>query len=230
MGPLFAIPIQIIIAIIVGVIIGAIVGYWCAPIYYRISGVSPKNRELIQKRVARIVRYLIALGLSGIILFSWYNDMQNLEDYNKSSGWADWHRWPIEYPYEMTMMDPSDGADLSEWGEQGKTILRDITYYNKINDYIIGKAMQRNLPNDTNKWFVFHLSDTNLILCNSPDELKDSLENFGFEKIPELSPILEHYNNFISKEYNPFPPIVIFLLSVFITFFLNRFVWKRINS
>ncbi len=230
MGPLFVIPFQIIFAIIVGVVFGAIVGYWCAPIYYRIRRNSPKNRELKQKRIARIVRYIIALGLSGIILSSWYNDMQNLEDYNKSSGWADWYRWPIEYPYEMTMMDPSDGADLSEWGEQGKTYLNGITRYGKINHYIIGKAILTNLPKDTLLWFTFHLQQENLILFDSQNELRDSLIDIGIEELPEMIPITEHYNRFLyTNESNPLPVIIILLSSGFITFILDRFVWKKIN-
>jgi len=230
MGPLVVIAVYIFIAFIISIISGSIIGYFFLPIYDIIRKVTPEHRFLRQTRMALLSSYFIASSLIGIIFLTAYNWEQDLGDYYRAEGSEEWYRWPVEYPFEMNTTHSPDGAYLSKWGDQRKTYLKGITHYNKIDSYIIGKATPRNTPKGIQKWFVFHLKQEDLIFFDSWDEIKDSLPNIGFKKTPEVLPIMEHYNIFSnSKEYNPFPAIIIILLSAFITILLNRFFWKRVK-
>lgn len=144
-------------AIMVAVFLGAI------------GGVLIRRFGHRRKAVSIVAGSLIAfLSLSGILGY-WFFYLPN--DYYRYAGDFDYYRMPLDYPYELSMIDMIDCATISVWKEN-TSLMGGIRDYQKRDNVIIGTTSISCRSAERTGWFSFDTRTGDVVTYFSPEEFK----------------------------------------------------------
>lgn len=107
-------------------------------------------------------------------------------DFYGYGGDFDYYRIPLDYPYEITMIDTTDCGAINKWKEDGSSIVFGVTEYYKQGNIIVGRISPSCFPFDNSGWFVFDTSTGEAIKYQNEQEYIQALKKIGFSEEPNL--------------------------------------------
>lgn len=162
----FACCIVVLVASIIGGISGSLTSMF---------GNSTKQTSIL---VGVGTFFLVIVGVWGYWIYG-------TTDYYGYGGDFDYYRIPLDYPYEISMIDTTDCGDITKWQED-RIILGGITQYHKQDNIIIGKISSECFFSHKSEWFSFDTSTGKAVLYASEKEYEQAIKELGFSKVPEL--------------------------------------------
>jgi len=125
------------------------------------------------------------------------------KDYWNYRGAYDWYRMPLEYPYELRMIDGIDNAYLASFSQEagvaGKDISRIRRYY-KQGSLVLGQCddfyrEERSQPS----WFIFDCNTGRAETFTKKEEYLRAINKYGFEKEPRLPTVKANWDSFRAR-------------------------------
>jgi hypothetical protein len=207
MGPLFTAIVGIILVTVISFPAGFILGFPIRYLYYRIKKIprgARSNRLKVYIVSSLVSAASIWIIFSGIVIYGQAMLIIHSTDYNKSIGLTDYHRWPLEFPYEMGTTQLYSDADIGMWAKDG-SILRGVVEYAKDGHLIMGRCIPKDFskPHSIIKlrqladldldYFIFDCKTGEYGRFRSFEKLSDTLIMLGIDSLPELKSIEWHY-------------------------------------
>jgi len=103
-----------------------------------------------------IIRTMIAVVALTAIGFCSYQTYFAKEDFNNYAGSGDYWRIPLQYPYEISIVDTFDYAALTQW-KNSTSIVWPVQKYAVKNSYLIGVSISRD-SGALERWFLFDMN------------------------------------------------------------------------
>ncbi len=150
MGPACLLPFWTIIGLILGSGAGILVAFVVVPFYkkhrrrdawlQRLSLI--RNYRFVHKAVITAgIAVLTAVLVDAYLLSYMLTEIKYEGDYwMKAGNMADFSRWPLEYPYQMTAGAAVYDAELRIWDKPHDVLISEVTAYYKTDDIIVGKT------------------------------------------------------------------------------------------
>lgn len=238
MGPLFVLPILILIATFIGFILGGLIGGIAFPIYYKIRKIPPGNQQ--PKTPVRILIFWLSIFLGIMTNFFAVAGIDLVLDHNYelSTGIFDTFRWPLEYPYEMVTGGLSQ-ANIRSWDKSPGAVSM-VTKYYKSGKIIIGqRESDPFFPfqiKENKKWFIFDCSNGDTKYFASFEELKENLDDYSISEDFKLEPISEYYSRHFSGQawwrfsIPPFFGLLVFSIVTFVLFYLVKRKYRLLRT
>lgn len=144
-----------------------------------------------QKRLSILIGFATALFIFLSICAYWGIYLPS--DYHNYAGGFDYYRMPLDYPYELLMIDMIDCAAISTWQEDN-FLVYGITHYQKQNNIIVGKISTKCFSANKTEWFLFDTETGDIVRYDTEKELESSLKVFDFDTTLNLLTIKENWN------------------------------------
>ncbi len=186
------------IACFLVIAIAALFGFIVALLFGSAGGILSFIISKRQAKTATPVRFGISasvgLGasiLAGVsaflfVIFGVYGYWVYREnDFYGYGGDFDFYRIPLDYPYEMAMIDVTDCGYIGKWQDPG-TILAGVTHYHKQDNIIVGQISSNCYPANGSGWFSFDTTTGIAIKYRNEQEYDQALKGLGFDEAPEL--------------------------------------------
>lgn len=129
---------------------------------------------------------LSAFAYVGVIAASF----RNTGSFEKDSGSGDYWRVPLEYPFQLSMVDGLESACLTKWDASGSSmpcIIRGVSSCAMTRGRFIGET--------GNGYIIYDFKTDALISVGGIDSLKNELGRQGIP-FPELRTIREFYDGY----------------------------------
>lgn len=169
------------LVIVIATLLGAGSGYLTFLLSHR--------RTQVAIAVGTVTTLLVLLGICG------YYVIYTPNDYYNYAGDFDFYRMPLDYPYELSMIDMIDCAGISRWKED-KLLVAGISHYYKRDNLIVGKISAECFAVDTSAWFSFDTKTGRVEEYKTEEEFRRALKELGFDQEPELRTIQENWDLF----------------------------------
>ena len=165
--------------------------------------------------------------ITGIILFVSLcammigQELMTAGNYWKDQGAYDFFRMPLEYPYELVMLDDINDAILQTWDNSGYKMLSEdielvnfgniwgIRHYYKQGNIVLGEFVpklydnsQQSWTSPPESWFVFDCNSGQAQTFKNKTSYLNKLKGLGFEEEPKLLSVRENWDNFWADESN----------------------------
>lgn len=139
---------------------------------------------------------LASLAIFVAVMLAWpvYQTYQENFDYYGYQGFADFWRTPLQYPYDMVIIDSFDTGHLSVW--QNNSVLSNITRYTQYQQWVIGERLERNRnPNDMAEinWFIFDCQTGQATIFTDEQSYLTALQQHGIPQELPLFTIRENW-------------------------------------
>ena len=119
-------------------------------------------------------------------------------DFYGYGGDFDYWRTPLDYPYEITMIDVTDCGHITRW-KDGGFIVAGITHYHKQDNIIVGKSSSTCFPHEKSEWFSFDTTTGIATEYETKAEYQQALKELGFSEEPELLTLEENVRLYWDK-------------------------------
>lgn len=155
---------------------------------------SKPNVKTGKKVALTLVISFIICFLTAITLF--IGAVFHSNNYWEFQGYYDSYRIPLEYPYQLSMIDVIDNARLSEW-KQPNSGNYDVTGIKKIfkQDYLVMGQYEAG-------FFILDCQAKQILTFNDHAEYTQALQKIGFPEEPKLIDLKVFWDNFWSNEAN----------------------------
>ncbi len=125
-------------------------------------------------------------------------------DYWSYQGAYDWWRMPLEYPYQLKMIDGLDEASVSIWADSGvrkEFDLRGIRKVRKYEGMLVGTTSEfcREIGSQITIWFILDLGTGSVERFSSEDEFHGRLAERGISVPPNLVTLSEYWDSYWAK-------------------------------
>ncbi|UCG46978.1 MAG: hypothetical protein JSU94_15945 [Phycisphaerales bacterium] len=126
------------------------------------------------------------------------------KDYWNYQGAYDWYRMPLEYPYELRMIDSIDNAYLASFSAEAGVASKDISRirrYYKEGFLVLGQCDDSCRAEPCRpSWFIFACNTGQVETFSKKEEYLQRIEKYGFEKEPELLTVKENWGSFWARK------------------------------
>ncbi len=191
--------------------LAALFSFGVIPVIYTIRKV-PKERQ-IGCLLRGVLTIVIGIGITGILMVSFvhYSISQSKSDeldFWSNAGEFDFYRMPLDYPYELTMVDVRDKASIGIWSHASnapsiKQDIHGIRRYLKQGPILVGEEDDSRFGGTTNRnWFWFDCVSGNGMIFTNRQEYITAIGPFGFTNEPSLKTVEENWDEFWTKESN----------------------------
>ncbi|MHC4704124.1 MAG: hypothetical protein ACYTFQ_26485 [Planctomycetota bacterium] len=201
MGGLFVLIFLIFIVVPVCLGAGILASFLGIPVIYRI------RRKACP--IGFAAKSLLSLFFAVLFIFLFLATIACLElrlakDYWKYPGAYDWYRMPLEYPYELHMIDDINDAGLRSWAEEDGTLSEDISgirRYHKQGNLVFGQYVSRRIDRPPHtSWFTFDCNTGHVEKFLEKEDYLESIRMLGFEKEPNLLTVRENWEKYWSSK------------------------------
>ena len=132
--------------------------------------------------------------------FVFVHEQNASKDYWNYDGAYDWYRMPLEYPYELQMIDVIDEASIGVFAHAAGSVSKDISdirRYYKQGPLVLGQC-DRLRWDDSAKpsWFIFDCNTGHAQIFSTKDEYLSSIKKHGFEREPALLTVRENWDRY----------------------------------
>lgn len=162
-----------------------------------------KNFRNVKYTITILFLVMMLLLLLGITCTVRIIDFMKGGDYWSSQGDYDTYRMPLEYPYELFMIDEIRSATIRTWpgSKQGLWIdMYDIQKVFKQENLLFGETGHSSGKGFI--WFIFNCESGRLEEFKAEEEFWKRAKELGFLGEPKLIPIKEYWDSFWSNPKN----------------------------
>jgi len=148
-------------------------------------------------RRAVIPVLVIGVGLASVVLLGLRIIGSRRSRYWSSQGSYDTYRMPLEYPYELFMIDEIRAAEIRTWpgsGDMEWIGIRDICWVCKKENLLLGLTSHE--TGEGYIWFVFDCASGKIEKFSTQDEYLRRVAELGFTEEPKLIPLPEFWDSF----------------------------------
>ncbi len=167
----------LVVAIFIGIISGFLAFLW--------SLLIGKRKIQMPILVGIGAFFLVICGVLGYWEYLTY-------DYENYGGDFDYYRIPLDYPYQLSMIDEIDCASITVWKNDNHSIVKGITHYHKQENIVVGKISADCFLADKSAWFSFDTTTGIAIKYETEEEYHQALKELGFNEEPTLPMIREN--------------------------------------
>lgn len=139
-----------------------------------------------------VVFFIVILGTCG------YVGIYLPNDFYRYAGDFDYYRIPLDYPYELSMIDSMDCAAISKW-KSDETIISGITHYYRNGNVVIGRTSDACFIQSQSEWFLFDTRTGKLSQYENSNEFDQAIQEIGFDRKPNLRTVQENWNLYWNK-------------------------------
>jgi hypothetical protein len=180
----------IAIAALFGMIVALLFGSASSLLSFIISKRKTKTSTSVRLGISASVglgtSILVGVGVFLLVIFSVYGYwIYRANDFYGYGGDFDFYRIPLDYPYEMVMIDVTDCGHIGEWQDTG-IIVAGVTHYHKRDNIIVGRISSNCFPADEFGWFSFDTTTGIAVEYRDEQEYYQTLKGLGFNEAPEL--------------------------------------------
>ena len=191
----------VVVFIVVPFCVGAgiLVSFLGIPVVYKMRGkacpVGFAAKSLLSLFFAVLLLFLVLATTCCL-------ELRLSKDYWNYPGAYDWYRMPLEYPYELRMIDDINDARLDSWAKEDGTPsedVLDIRRYYKQGNLVVGQCVSQRMdsPPQTS-WFTFDCSTGQAEKFIEREDYLESIRVLGFKKEPKLLTVRENWNDYWS--------------------------------
>ncbi len=155
-----------------------------------------------KKTIISVVFSVLIITLLTIVMFIWHSYKVN--DYWGYSGFTDYRRVPLEYPYEISMFDVLECGVITVWSnfdEDSTNVMEHrlkglgcICEYEKRGNLIAGYInKKKSRPEIVLGYFIFNCSTGIINKYDTMERLIDVCDSIGFNPPLELKTTEENY-------------------------------------
>jgi len=196
----------------VSFVIAAVLSFGAIPLIYAVRHV-PKEKRRIGCLWRGVLTLVIGTALT-VALMAFYIradisfSKEAEHDYWGNAGEFDSYRMPLEYPYELTMVDVRDYASIGVWSYASnapslKQEIHGIRRYSKQGHILVGETDDDRFGGATNKsWFWFDCASGNATVFTNRNEFAVAVGVFGFTNEPALLTVEQNWDAFWANESN----------------------------
>ncbi len=178
--------------------------YGIVPAWYRSREIPEQSQRI--KGGIKLILIVAFAGMGGVttggmVVAGLVYDIADSGDYCDSTGFGDWFRMPLQYPYELVTTSIDYDADIRVW-EEKRSIIIGILRYHKREAIIVGEYHDRSLPLrplDTPPdilWFTFDCGNGELHKYESKEDYLLGIAGLGFSSEPQLGTIRQNWRKY----------------------------------
>ena len=149
----------------------------------------------IKKGTTKKPAILIGIVIFLLTLFGafGYYGLYLPNDYYRYAGAFDSYRMPLNYPYELSMIDTIDCASIGKWQED-QLFVTGISHYYIRDSFVVGKISDECLSFYGTMWFLFDTNTGKVTKFSTEEALHQAVEKLGFDEEPELLTVRENWD------------------------------------
>ncbi len=167
-------------------------------------------RSLRKSSVGWVLLKILLTPIFGAFLFILFwvvvfaVELHASKDYWNYKGAYDWYRMPLEYPYELTMIDRLDNASVDIWADSGVRKEVELDPIRKVCKYegmLVGTTsyFHREIGREDTSWFILDLGTGSVEEFSSEGEFHDRLAERGISVPPNLVTLSEYWDSYWAK-------------------------------
>lgn len=164
------------------------------------------NSNVITKKLKIIILSFCTILSLGTSVFIAYSYIENRTGYWNDPGFADYYRVPLEYPYQLSMVDAPYEAILDIWNDTNSVSVVNPDIYgidslNIVNNIVFVKLDRNNIyytngKVENKKWFILDCTTGKINYYTSEAILKTHLDSLSIDSSISLISVNDYYNEY----------------------------------
>lgn len=201
MGGLVVLMFLVVIVVPICLSVGVLISFSGIPLIYKmrkkVCPIGFLRKSLLSVFFGVFFVFLFLAVIAGL-------ESIHAKDYWKYAGAYDSYRMPLEYPYELRMIDDINDARLNSWAEEDGKVSKDIsgiTAYYKRDNLVVGEYVSSKWDSwAQTSWFTFDCNTGQVEEFSRKEDYLEGIKNLGFEKEPNLLTVRENWEKYWSSK------------------------------